>query len=82
MSIRVILASQSKGRSDMLHGAGLSFENRPADLDEATITQAMLAQGAAPDAIALKLAQEKALAISEAHRDALVIGSDQVVDFV
>lgn len=75
---RILLASRSKARVNMLESCGLEFESIPADIDEDAITQSM--QGAAPKDIALKLASEKALKISNQHPDALVIGSDQVLE--
>ncbi len=80
MSI-IILASKSKGRTEMLKGAGLSFENQPADLDESRIMDALVTSNTKPVDIALTLAKEKALAISANNPDALVIGSDQVLSF-
>jgi septum formation protein len=77
--MQLILASQSKGRKAMLSGANLKFECVPADLDEASIMRAM--GDDTPEAIALHLAQAKALSVSQAHPGALVIGSDQVLDF-
>lgn len=62
----------------MLRDAGLEFECVPADIDERGLESQM--KHAAPDEIAAKLAHEKAKAVSAKHPDALVIGSDQVLD--
>lgn len=78
--MRLILASQSKARREMLSAAGLEFESHPADLDENSITQAQLKSGASPKEIVEKLAQEKALHIAKNFPDALVIGSDQILE--
>lgn len=78
---RLILASGSKSRREMLHAAGVSFDIIPADIDEAQIKATMLSRDATctPRDIAVALAVEKALAISRAHPGAVVIGSDQVL---
>lgn len=78
---KIILASQSKGRTDMLKGAGLLFDNHPANLDEASVLTDMLARNALPSDIAQRLASDKALSISEKFPDHLIIGSDQVLSF-
>ena len=74
----IILASQSKARQDMLRGAGIAFEAKPADLDEAEITAQH--KDKATEEIASVLAGEKALYISRQNPDALVIGSDQILE--
>ncbi len=62
----------------MLRGAGVSFESCPADIDETSIIQDSKAP---PDDIALKLARAKALKVAQDHPEALVIGSDQILEF-
>lgn len=77
MSARIILASASKARGEMLRGAGVAFDTMPADIDESSVQHS----GCAPIDIALELAQQKALHISQQHLDAFVIGSDQILEF-
>ena len=73
----IVLASQSASRRAMLTDAGVDFTALPAHLDERAI-EAELA-GAAPDRIALALAEAKALAVSRDRSEALVLGSDSLV---
>ncbi len=73
--MNLILASRSHARKTLLENAGLSFECIPADLDETAIQES----GTTPEQIARKLAEAKALCISDQYPDALVIGSDQVL---
>ena len=73
MTPRLILASQSPRRADLLGMLQLQFEVMPADIDER-----YLRHEAAP-AHAQRLAREKALVIAERRPDALVVGSDTVV---
>jgi septum formation protein len=74
----LILASQSGSRRAMLEAAGVPFEAVPAALDERALEAGL--QGAAPDTIALALAEAKALAVSALHPGRLVLGSDSLVD--
>lgn len=75
----VILASASTGRAQMLRDAGVEFEIQPAKIDEASIKDALVADGAKPHDIADALAEYKARKISAKFPDAFVIGSDQVL---
>lgn len=71
--MKLILASQSPRRAELLRMLDLEFDIIPADIDES-----YLRHEAAP-AHAQRLAREKALVIAERHPDALVVGSDTVV---
>lgn len=77
----LVLASASHIRKQLLDSAGLRFKVHPADLDEAAIKQAFLAdeRDANPSDIAQLLAQTKAMVISEVYPRHLVIGSDQIL---
>lgn len=81
MPQRLILASGSETRARMLCQAGVDFEVVPAAVDEDSIKSALLAENARPRDIADALAEAKARKIASKHPDALVIGSDQVLDF-
>lgn len=69
---RLILASSSTYRRQLLSRLRLPFDVVAPDIDE----QPHPAE--APQATALRLAQEKAAAVAAAFSNALVIGSDQV----
>ena len=69
---RLILASSSAYRRELLGRLGLSFEAIAPHLDETPLP------GEAPQETALRLAREKAAAVAALHPGALVIGSDQV----
>lgn len=79
MSVPIVLASASAVRRRILADAGVAFEAVSPDVDEAAIKNAMLQQGAAVEAVARKLAEEKALAVSRLRPEAVVIGSDQIL---
>lgn len=74
----LILASQSASRRAMLDAAGIAYTALPARIDERALEAGM--QGQPPEAIALALAQAKALAISRDNPGALVLGSDSLVE--
>lgn len=74
----IVLASQSASRKAMLSDAAVAFEAVPAHVDERGIEAALA--GASPDAIALALAGEKALAVSREMPGRLVLGSDSLVE--
>ena len=80
MSSRIILASASSSRKDMLTRAGVEFEAIPAKVDEDAIKSALISEHAKPRDIADALAEAKARKIAGKHPDALVLGSDQVLD--
>ena len=70
---RLILASTSRYRAQLLDRLGLRYEVIASDIDEAAQT------GEAPAALAQRLAERKAQAVAStlASTEALVIGSDQ-----
>jgi septum formation protein len=73
----IVLASKSASRQAMLRGAGVDFEAVPAGIDERA-AEARLADGG-PQAVALGLAEAKALAVATEHPGRLVLGSDSLV---
>ncbi len=75
----LILASSSPVRARLLRDAGLSFDIVPARVDEDSIKEAMLGEGAKPRDIADALADLKSQRISSRHPHAMVIGADQVL---
>ncbi|WP_095587813.1 Maf family protein [Actibacterium ureilyticum] len=80
MPTKIILASASEIRRDLLRRAGVVVDTLPARIDEDAIRAALESEGATPRDIADALAEFKARKISEKHPDALVIGCDQVLD--
>ncbi len=73
-----MLASQSASRRAMLSSAGVPFDIVPAHLDERAIEAGLTGAGARE--VALALAGAKALAVSALRPDALVLGSDSLVE--
>ncbi len=75
----LVLASASKTRADMLRACGVTFTVRPAQIDEDSITAALLAEGASPRDIADALAEMKAKRGAGREPQAVVVGVDQVL---
>ena len=73
-SPRLILASTSRYRRELLQRLRLPFDVLSPDVDETPH------RGEAPAALAERLAMAKAQAVATAHADAIVIGSDQVAE--
>jgi septum formation protein len=69
---RLLLASTSRYRRDLLERLKLPFECQDPAIDEAAQPRE------SPPALARRLAAAKARAVAERHPDALVIGADQV----
>ncbi len=70
--MKLILASSSPYRRELLARLMIPFEVMVPDVDEAPIP------GEAPQALVERLAIAKAQAVARQHADTLVIGSDQV----
>jgi septum formation protein len=73
-SPRLILASSSRYRRELLQRLRMPFESMSPDVDESPLP------GEAPADLARRLAVAKALAVASSHPGAVVIGSDQVAD--
>ena len=72
-ALRVILASQSPRRRELLSLVGIAHDVRPADIDESYLT------GEPPRDHAERLARGKAEVIAAREPDAVVVGSDTIV---
>ncbi len=73
--VRLVLASASPRRSELLGSVGLEFEVVPADIDESTMP------GELPADYVARLSAEKARVVAErVGRDAVVIAADTTVD--
>ncbi len=70
---RVILASQSPRRRELLSLIGITHEVQPAHIDETPLEREL------PTSHSERLAREKAALIAQRERGALVIGADTVV---
>ena len=71
--VRLVLASASPRRADLLRAAGVVFDVRAANVDET------IAPGEAPEAYVRRMAEAKAGAIAREVDDAAVLGADTIV---
>ena len=79
MTEKIILASGSEIRAQLLQNAAIDFTIKTARVDEDAIKQSLMAEDASPRDIADALAEMKAQRVSAKHPEALVIGCDQVL---
>jgi len=76
---KLVLASGSPFRRDMLKNAGLSFEVERPEVDERAVEAAVADTGVTAADLASILAEAKALEVSERYPGAIVIGCDQTM---
>ncbi len=79
MTDRLILASGSEIRANLLRNAGIDFTVQKARVDEEAVRAALHAEEASPRDIADTLAELKAQRVAAKNPQALVIGCDQVL---
>lgn len=77
----LVLASSSPVRAWTLKNAGLDFEIDPSDVDENFIKNGFDAKRTSPKDVESKLAEHKALAVSQRRPNAWVIRANQVLVF-
>ena len=80
MSQRLILASSSSIRAEILTRSRVAFEVSAPKIDEDAIKQALQAEAVAARDVADALAEAKARKVSAKEPDALVLGCDQVLE--
>lgn len=76
--MRLILASTSRIRGELLAKAGITFDSVRPEVDETELKQQ--SPGLSPGDLALKLATAKAVSVTNRYPGALVIGADQVLN--
>uniref|UniRef100_UPI003B515B84 Maf family protein n=1 Tax=Roseovarius indicus TaxID=540747 RepID=UPI003B515B84 len=76
---KLVLASGSEIRQQLLRNAGVTFDVQPARVDEVSLREAMQAEAAPPRDIADALAEMKARKVAMRDTGALVLGCDQVL---
>jgi len=77
---KIILASKSKVRKEILDKHKISCEVKPSNVDEDVVKQTLIKDLASPEIISKNLAELKANKISLNERDRLVLGADSVID--
>ena len=78
--LKVILASKSKVRKNILNNNNIQCLVEPANIDEDSIKSSLTKEGAFPEIISKNLAELKANKISQKKNEEIVIGADSVID--
>ncbi len=81
MTTALILASGSEIRARLLTAARIPFRSVPAWINETAIIASLRKMRSSAGTIADALAQAKAVHVSATHRDDLVLGCDQILEF-
>ena len=77
---KIILASKSKVRKDILDKNNIESIMEPSNVDEDIIKLSLLKENASPEIISKSLAELKANKISAKMLDKIVLGADSVID--
>tara|TARA_B100000035_G_scaffold314091_1_gene329415 strand:+ start:1247 stop:1831 length:585 start_codon:yes stop_codon:yes gene_type:complete len=78
--LKIILASKSKVRKEILDKNNIFTKTEPSNVDEDSIKKALLKEGASPEIISKNLAEHKANKVSNNYTNILVLGADSVID--
>ena len=77
---KIILASKSKVRKEILDKHNIFCEVKPSFVDEDVIKESLLNELASPEIISKNLAELKANKVSLSQKDLMVLGADSVID--
>ena len=77
---KIVLASKSKVRKEILDKYNLPCEVKPSNVDEDTVKESLINERASPEIISKNLAELKANKVSLSQKDQLVLGADSVID--
>ncbi len=77
---KIILASKSKVRKEILDKHNISNEVEPSNVDEDMVKESLLKEKVTPDIISKNLAELKANKVSLKKIDETVLGADSVID--
>jgi len=77
---KIILASKSKVRKEILDKHKILCEVKPSNIDEDIVKEALIKESASPEIISKNLAELKANKISLNETGRLVLGADSVID--
>tara|TARA_B100000963_G_C22404493_1_gene570398 strand:+ start:220 stop:804 length:585 start_codon:yes stop_codon:yes gene_type:complete len=77
--MKIILASKSGVRKNILDKYGVESIVAPSNVDEDQVKDALLNKGADPEIISKNLAELKSVKVSNKYPDHLVLGADSVI---
>ena len=77
---KIILASKSKVRKEILDKNNIPNIVQPSNVDEDVVKESLLKEKATPEIISKSLSELKACKVSQKNNDELVLGADSVID--
>ena len=77
---KIILASKSKVRKEILDKNKIPNEVKPSNVDEAPVKKSLIKEKAKPEIISKNLAELKANKVSLTQENQMVLGADSVID--
>ena len=80
MLSKIILASKSRVRKDILDKNNIESVVEPSNVDEDIVKLSLLKENASPEIISKNLAELKANKVSAKIQDKIVLGADSVID--
>ena len=80
MQNKIILASKSKVRKEILDKNNIPSIVEPSNVDEDAVKKSLIKEKAAPNIISKSLAELKANKVSQQQSGQLVLGADSVID--
>ncbi len=80
MQNKIVLASKSKIRKEILNKNNILCDIEPSKIDEDIIKESLIKEKASPELISKNLAELKANKISTMKPDRIVLGADSVID--
>ena len=80
MLSKIILASKSKVRKEILDKNNIKCDVEPSSVDEDIVKSSLLKEKASPEIISKNLAELKANKVSMKKNDEIVLGADSVID--
>ncbi len=78
--MKIILASKSKVRKEILEKNNIKCEVIDSNLDEEPIKESLIKEGASPELVSKNLAEIKSTKISATNHNFIVLGADSVID--
>ena len=80
MQNKIILASKSKVRKEILDKNHIESIVEPSNVDEDVVKSSLIKEQASPEIISKNLAELKANKVSQKNNENLVLGADSVID--
>ena len=77
--MKIILASKSEVRKEILNKNNFNCTVIPSNVDEDQVKDSLLAVGANPMLVSKNLAELKSTKVSNKHQDQIVLGADSVI---